>query len=413
MPSLKKHPYLHADAHVLERARLTPDDLARINEHNKDNINAMNAAIASARHPQGGAGALASPTGNTGGKSINLVLEGGKVKQVLPRTHYNSKVCFIDWINFTVHEDSFQILTGAVTDQEIILAASMACESIFGFGITSKREKGANFYKTSYTLGENYGLVCYGGQRNTVLVSLSGEGCAAARGGWERRLFDFLQSAQSPRITRIDLTHDDIEGKLFTPESLNQSYDEGKFNCGGRNPDIELRGNWKNPNGKGRSIYIGNRTNGKFFRGYEKGKQLGDANSPWMRLEVEFKSVDRVIPFDVLKNPQDYFAAAYPLLSSFSDDTQRIKTVKKTVEISYERTKKWLKRQCGAALNLMLNVEGDAEKVLSLITREGKLPKGVLPPSFRHVDSSLHHSPLEHMPIVMSFLHEGALNHAN
>lgn len=402
---MSKHPILHADAHFLARARLTPSDFERINADKKAHIEAMNAAVA---EHSGSVPATATPTGNTGGKSIELVLENGKVKQVLPRTHYNSKHCFIDWVNFTVHEDSFQILNGAVTDQEVILAVSMACESIFGFGITAKRDKGANFYRTSYVLGENYGLVCYGGQRNTVLVSLSGEGCAAARSGWERRLYDFLNSAQSPRITRIDLSHDDIEGKLFTPDSLVEAFDEGKFNCGGRNPDIELRGNWKNINGKGRTVYVGNRSNGKFFRGYEKGKQLGDADSPWMRLEVEFKSVDRVIPFDVLRHPHEYFAAAYPLFASFSDSAQRIKTIQKTVQVSYERTKKWLKRQCGASLKLMFDVEGSAEKVLSLIMREGKLPRGVLPPSFRHVDSCLHHSPLEYMPLSMSFLYEGA-----
>ncbi|MCB5186137.1 replication initiation factor domain-containing protein [Methylobacillus gramineus] len=408
MASIKKRPILHADAHVLARARLTPDDLNKINAGLKDSINAMDAAVAAAfPAPAGGAAALGTPIGNTGGKSINLVLEGGKIKEVLPRKHYSSKVCFIDWLNFTVHEDTFQVLEGAVTDQEVIMSVSMACESLFGFGITSKRDKGANFYTTSYILGENYGLVCYGGQRNTVMISLSGEGCAAARGGWERRCFDFLDSAQSPKITRIDLTHDDIEGRLFTPESLEEAYENGGFNCGGRNPDIELRGNWKSPNGKGRTINIGNRSNGKFFRGYEKGKQLGDKNSPWMRLEVEFKSVDRVIPFEILKFPHEYFAAAYPLLGSFSQTVERIATIKKTVEVSYDRTKKWLKRQCGAAINLMLNVEGSAEKVLELIKREGKLPKGVLPPSFRHVDSSMHHSPLDHMPVVLSFIHEG------
>ncbi|MGY1488693.1 replication initiation factor domain-containing protein [Methylobacillus pratensis] len=367
----------------------------------------MDAAVAATTLPHGSVGATASPTGNTGGKYVQLVLEGGQIKQIPERKHYSSKVCFLDWINVTMHEDTFQILEGAVTDQEVILSVSLACESIFGFGITVKRDKGANFYKTSYVLGENYGLVCYGGQRNTVLISLSGEGCAAARGGWERRLYDFLKSAANPKITRVDLAHDDIEGERFTPDSLVEEYEHGSFNCGGRNPDIELRGNWKNPNGKGRTVYIGNRSNGKFFCGYEKGKQLGGTDSPWMRLEVEFKSVDRVIPFEILLFPHEYFAAAYPILGSFSVDIQRIKTVQKTVQTCYERTQKWLKRQCGAAINLMLNVEGSAERVVELIKREGKLPKGVLPPSYRHVDSSLHHSPLDHMPIVLSFLHEG------
>ncbi|SNS03345.1 phage replication initiation protein [Methylobacillus rhizosphaerae] len=306
MASIKKRPILHADAHVLAHARITPDDLNKINAGLKDHINAMEAAIAGAfPAPAGGAAVLASPLGNTGGKSINLVLEGGKIKEVLPRKHYSSKVCFIDWLNFTVHEDTFQILEHAVTDKEVIMSISMACESLFGFGITAKRDKGAHFYHSSYVLGDNYGLICYGGQRNTVMVSLSGDGCAAARNGWERRVFDFLKSAQSPKITRIDLSHDDIEGNRFSPELLEQCYENGGFNCGGRNPDIELRGNWKNPNGKGRTVNIGVRSNGKFFRGYEKGKQLGDANSPWMRLEVEFKSVDRVIPFEILKFPHE------------------------------------------------------------------------------------------------------------
>ena len=408
MAALKKRrPVLHADAHMLARAKMGDADFEKINKSLKDSINAMDAAVAAATLPPGNGGAPATPQGNTGGKYIKLVLEGGEVKIVPERTHYSSKVCFIDWVNITVHEDTFQILEGAVTDQEVILSASMACESIFGFGITSKRDKGANFYKTSFVLGENYGLVCFGGQRNTLLISLSGEGCAAARGGWERRLYDFLNSATNPKITRIDLTHDDITGKRFSPESLMEDYDNGGFNCGGRDPNIEQRGNWKRPNGKGRSLYIGNRSNGKFFRGYEKGKQLGDPNSPWMRLEVEFKSVDRVIPFEILKHPHEYFAAAYPILGSFSVDIQRIATVQKTVQTSYNRTKKWLRRQCGAAINLMLNVEGSAEKVIELIRREGKLPKGVLPPSYRHVESSLHHSPLDHTPLVLSFLHQG------
>ncbi|MCB5187511.1 replication initiation factor domain-containing protein [Methylobacillus caricis] len=179
---------------------------------------------------------------------------------------------------------------------------------------------------------------------------------------------------------------------------------EGASNNGGRTPDIEHRGNWKNPNGKGRTLYVGHRSNGRYFRGYEKGKQLGDPNSPWIRLEVELKSVDRIIPLDILKQPQDYFAAAYPLLSRFSREPQRIDTIRKTTQISYERTKKWLKRQCGAALHLMLNVEGNAERVLDLIMREGKIPKGILPPSFRNVGQSLHHLPRDFAPMAISTL---------
>jgi phage replication initiation protein len=320
-------------------------------------------------------------------------MENGKIKEVLKRKHSENNICFIDWVNITCHETSFKWGQQPVSDEQVIADCSMVCESIFGFGITSKRDRGANFYHTSYVLGEKYGMVCYGGQRSTVLIMLNGEGCAAARIGWERKLFDFLNSANQARITRLDLAHDDIEGNRYTPESLEKAYEDGQFNCHARDPNIELRGNWKNPTGKGRSLYIGRRTNGKFFRGYEKGKQLGDPSSPWMRLEVEFKGVDRVIPPEALLKPQDYFAAAYPLLSSFSNRAERILTVKKTVEVSYERTKRWLKHQCGSALNLMHQIEGSAEKVLELVMREGKTPKGITVPSYLNTGAFLHNLP--------------------
>jgi len=383
---MKRALYPHADAHVIARARLSAADFEHINQETQKAIQDARERIASAA---GEAAAALPPTSNTGGK-INLVLEGGKIKEVLQRVHSENEVCFIDWVNFTCHESSFQWGATAVSDDQLVAEVSAKCESIFGFGITEKREKGANFYRTSYTLGDKYGLVCYGGQRNTVLIMLTGEGCAASRTGWERRLYDFLNSATTPRITRLDLSHDDIEGNLFTMESLEKAYDDGLFNNGGRNPDIELRGNWKNPNGKGRTLYVGNRQNGKFFRGYEKGCQLGDGSSKWVRLEVEFKSVDRVIPFDALLRPQDYFAAAYPVLASFSQRAERILTTQKTVEVSYERTKAWLKHQCGAALNLMYQVEGNAQAVLDMVMREGNIPKGVKVPSYLTAGEFLH-----------------------
>jgi phage replication initiation protein len=383
--------YPHADHHMLERARLIGEDFAKINESIREAL-VYRPEPAAARSDSSAAQAL-PPTSNTGGKKIQLVVEGGKTKEVIARTHSENSVCFIDWVNVTCHETSFQWGEQPVSDDQVIADCSLVCESLFGFGITSKRDRGANFYRTSFVLGDNYGLVCYGGQRNTVLIMLNGEGCAASRLGWERRLFDFLQSATQPKITRLDLAHDDIEGKTFTPESLEKAYDDGKFNNGGRNPDIELRGNWKNPTGKGRTVNIGRRTNGRFFRGYEKGKQLGDATSPWMRLEVEFKSVDRVIPFEALLRPQDYYAAAYPLLSDFSNRAERILTIQKTVEVSYERTKRWLKHQCGSALNLMLQLEGTADKVLELVMREGKAPKGVTVPSYLNSRAFFHNQP--------------------
>ncbi|WP_082889207.1 replication initiation factor domain-containing protein [Methylovorus sp. MM2] len=382
-----------ADVDVILRATLTAEYFSRIRQQTQNTEEQGASHVQAEERPQRSEDApqAVTPTSNTGGKKINLVCEGGKAKQLLQRVHSENEVCFIDWLNVTCHESSF--MWGARTvidDEQLIMEVSSKCESIFGFGITAKRDRGANFYRTSFVLGDKYGLVCYGGQRNTVLIMLNGEGCTAAQHGWERRFYEFLQVATTPRITRIDLAHDDIEGKTFTMESLEKSYEDGAFNNGGRNPDNELRGNWKNPNGKGRTIYVGRRTNGRFFRGYEKGCQLGSPTSPWVRLEVEFKSVDRFLPFDILLRPQDYFSAAYPILINFSEKAERIFTTQKTVEVSYERTKTWLKHQCGSALNLMFQIEESADKVLGLVMREGKIPKGITVPSYLTAGEFLH-----------------------
>jgi phage replication initiation protein len=328
-------------------------------------------------------------------QTLKLVCDDGVIKEVPQRRGWGGTAAFVDWVNFTCHESSFYWDLEAVTDDQVIAEVSKTCLHIFGFGITRVRENGANFYQRSYEMadrdGQKFGLICHGGQRNTVLVSISGEGCAAALDGWEIRLFEFLNGrASNARITRVDLAYDDYHGEDVSVDCLETVYDLGLFNCGGRNPDIEQRGNWKNPNGKGRTLYVGNRTNGKFFRGYEKGKQLGDKSSAWVRLETEFKSVDRVIPFDILLRAGEYLAAAYPALAWISERQERILTVQKTVEASYERTKNWLKSQCGSAINLMLQVEQNAETVLALIIREGKLPRGLTVPDSRNCGEFIH-----------------------
>lgn len=388
-----------ADAHVIERAKLRASDFEAINAEVQAGLKAAADRVAASAAPE-----LARPRNslpplcNTGGKKFQLVTEGGKLLELTERKHSENEVCFIDWLHITCHEASFE-MTG-IEDDHLILDISRMCESIFGFGITAKREKGMHFYKTSFDLGDKYGLVCHGGQRNTVLIQLTGTGCAAAKLGWENRLYEFLKASVAGKITRIDLAHDDYKGALYTPETLEKAYDDGLFNSGGRNPDVEMHGNWKNPNGKGRTLYVGNRRNGKFFRGYEKGKQLGCPTSPWMRYEVQFLAKDRVIPLDSLLRPQDYYAAAYPLLSTFSDRAERILTTQKTVQASYERTKTWLKHQCGAALNLMFQVEGDAKKVLEMVMREGKIPKGITVPSYLTAGEFLHNLEKTVMPMA-------------
>ena len=187
---------------------------------------------------------------------------------------------------------------------EFILEASRLCEKIFGFGITGDNQKIMNFYKNSWVLGDKFGFVCFGGQRRTMMFVLNGTGCLNAKMGWERRLNIFLNTvAVRPTLTRVDLAHDDFEGKYITVDWAEAQWHERTLSCGARDPNIERRGNWHRPSGKGRTLYIGCRDSGKFTRFYEKGKKEGDKESSWCRAEVELKSSDRVIPFDILLTP--------------------------------------------------------------------------------------------------------------
>ena len=303
----------------------------------------------------------------------------GEVKLTLRRHGLAGDTAFVDWVNFTVDASAFEWDKTSVdcSEEQLVLDASLRLEGILGFGLTRQLPNGRNFYQRAYELGaDGWGFLAIGGQRGTVMVSLSGSGCAAAREGWERRLHDWLQSVAGSgraRLTRVDAARDVFDGS-YTVDQAKQDYVDGGADCMGRMPVCEQRGDWYRPNGSGRTFYIGKRTNGKFCRVYEKGKALGDAKSEWVRVEVEFKSVDRVLPFDLLLNPGQYLAGAYPMFEWIKDTACRIACVKNAVEATYKSTVVWLKRQCGKALAFVAEMEGGAQAALDLVGVKGRVP---------------------------------------
>jgi len=326
-------------------------------------------------------GAALPPLGNTGGNSAadwippRFIIENGQCKEIPARRGYGGQAAFIDWINLTFHEDELCSIGNfiSVTDEEVVLQVSRFLDRIMGFGVTAQRERGMNFYERSYDLGDGWGVVCHGGQRGTVLISISGEGCAAASVGWEKRLFDWMQDCRSSRITRVDLAYDDFEG-VHKVDDVKEWHVQGLFTIR-RTPSCEMRGDWINPSGKGRSFYVGSRENGKMLRAYEKGKQLGDETSEWLRFEGELRNVDRIIPLHVLLEPGAYLAALYPALAWISEVQSRIPCVQKTAEMKVEACLDWLKDQCGGALWVMSELMGGAEPLLERIMRVGDFPK--------------------------------------
>lgn len=316
-------------------------------------------------------------------ENIQLVMtDTGLLKEVMVRKPANGEVCTIDWINFTIHENTFlKVNNGLIADEQFINQASYDLEQIFGFGVTHHRDKGLNFYLDSWVLGDDFGFVCFGGQRNTMLVQLNGQGCASAHDGWEKRLFHYLtEKADRPVITRIDLAHDDFEGERLTVDWAEAQYLQGGYTPanGGTLPNVERIGNWHNPTGKGRTFTIGTRSNGKFSRCYEKGKKEGDKFSLWTRFEVEYKSKDRVIPFEILLSPSEYFVPAYPCIADFAcvDTASKIEVKKKAATINFSDAIEITRRQFGKYIRVFCEVLGD-EVALQKIKHEDKdaMPK--------------------------------------
>ena len=106
---------------------------------------------------------------------------------------------------------------------------------------------------------------------------------------------------------------------------------------------------------------------------YEKGKKEGDKASLWLRAEVEFKNSDRVIPFEILMSPSDYFAATYPCFAQFAqvETPKRIAVKQKTAQIVIDACVEITRHQFGKYLRVFRELYGDKE-TLDLVCNQDK-----------------------------------------
>jgi phage replication initiation protein len=236
-----------------------------------------------------------------------------------------------------------------------------------------QQRKGYSGFEYSATWDNGSGLIAWGGksQRGRVYVSIQGQGCATIQ--------DWIGLAQwlaqrTATIKRVDLAHDDFEGRTTDIAWAVRQYAEGGFNSGGRQPVHQLFGDWLSgeQSTEGRTFGVGRRANGKFCRIYEKGKQLGDPLSPWVRVEVEWRAERRHIPFDVLTQPGTYLAGAYPCLSVLATEQARIRTTANAASIAFDAAVENARQQSGKIINLMMRVYGgDYAEVVERLRRDG------------------------------------------
>lgn len=311
----------------------------------------------------------------------------GKTEKVwvpLPDRSRNRSYAFVDWINFTFKTANYplKLHTGhaAISDEDYVTALSIELYKIFGYGVDCERETGLNFYKRTWNLPYGWGHVCIGGQRDSVLVSIKGQGLAAAASGWERRLYDYLKTIPHAKITRVDLAHDNHYSSTTVDDYLTM-YRTGLFRSKRRAPEVECLGNWEKPNGKGRTLYVGSRSSGKLLRIYEKGLQLANGFHnmfpDWLRVELELKNIDREIPFEVLLRPGQYLAGAYPALANMHLVQEFVKTQKNVIKSTFERSIETTRHQFGAHIWLQIQILG-AEEFIKRVTKEREhIPKSL------------------------------------
>jgi phage replication initiation protein len=234
-------------------------------------------------------------------------------------------------------------------------------------GVQSEdRGRGWQGYENSIDLG-GVGLVAFGGNQGTVLVSITGQGCGRiARFQLVREWAERLNA----RITRLDIAVDDHAGGIVTVPDAMRGWRDGEFAQGGRPPKARFVDDLGSNNGC--TFYVGSRESGKLCRVYEKGKQLGDKESRWVRAEVEWRGKDRVIPWDAVSNPMPYIAGAYPFFAGFALVAERIRTVKRATQIVIEAAIVWARAACGPTLNVLLrHFEGDYASMVEAIRRDG------------------------------------------
>lgn len=275
----------------------------------------------------------------------------------------NPQSAIVDYLNVT-----FPVNHWAKPDISLFIAICTATDG--PFGLLVGREGGRLHYEHHAAFEHGKVLFCWGGerQRGTGLLSIPGEGCALVT-DWPR-LVTFLRDDLKGRITRIDLAHDDYEGVHSVNEAV-RMYLEGQFKCGGRQPKLSQAGNWIEPDGSGRTFYVGARQNGKQLRVYEKGMQLGRPYDPWVRWEAELHNTDRVIPWETALEPGRYLAGSYPALSWLSEDACRIRTLRKTDAISLERLTHHARISFGQLIGTLQNRLQDASAVVAKLSRPG------------------------------------------
>lgn len=320
------------------------------------------------------AGERNPPLCNTGGNSGEVGSSPGEDVKIRPDVPWDA--AFVDYLRFTIPVSAYSAGPTRLDEDRFILSIFSDLKRLFGLSLGVRRDVRRFFYERSYTFqGTRAGGVFIGGNRDTCCIDLPGSICARAT-DW-KAVSDWL-SGLDATITRVDLARDCLEGE-YTVDDARRWYEEGGFTIN-RKPLANFMDDCGS--NKGCTFYVGSRDNGKLFRAYDKAKQLGLPDGRWVRFEVELKNKDRVIPVEVLTNPGGYLAGAYPCLAWVDDAQERVKTLNKSLKISYDKLRVEAKKAYGRLINFMSSAGFSAEEIVADLINTKGFPRRMEAPLF-------------------------------
>lgn len=237
--------------------------------------------------------------------------------------------------------------------------------------------------------GEHVGLIEFGGPHTTradgtvtARVELTGDGCRlyeTSSGSDHAERWSLLASLLGlcdARLTRVDLAADDLLGQYPIQWALDR-YNEGAFDKRGQRPKGRYIDDMGNKTGK--TLYVGVRSSENQLRVYEKGREQGDTESPWVRYEGEFHASNRrELPLDMLTDGAPYLVGAYPVLDFVDAVGERLRVAAAQVLANCVRAVRHFRKQYGPMLNALLHAAGGDEKTLHRLiqgTARQSLPK--------------------------------------
>lgn len=302
-------------------------------------------------------------------------------------------------------DENGEVVTGkripfVPADTVVASIAQAAFRYLFeGTGLVLAVEAGpGSFYAYKYLLtnvfGDFAGSIEVGGEltqrkggRPSLRFELTGLGC----GLFEHRGDASADHAQrwcalraklervGTMLTRVDTAFDDFDGKRNL-DLARTMYQVGEF-------DYSFAGECKRPqakgfddygSGKGSTFYVGNSTSEKQLRVYEKGKQLGDPDSPWVRWELQMRSSTRKrITLDVLSDPLAYMRGAFECLDFVASCMARLEVANEVSKATAKSVMGHAKRMYGSTLWMLVQLAPSAEDLKEVVTALSveKVPK--------------------------------------